>query len=109
MDKLLLKACQNGQKGVVMAFLKKDGININAVDETGSAPLHYACKKGYRDIVKMLLEKGADVTQISNTSVTPLHMAAVSGNKEIIKLLTDEGADINAADKEGRTVLIYAV
>ncbi len=36
-------------------------------------------------------------------------MAAVSGNKEIIKLLVDGGADINAADKEGRTVLIYAV
>ena len=29
MEKLLLKACQNGQKGVVMSFLKKDGINVN--------------------------------------------------------------------------------
>ena len=53
MDKLLLKACQNGQKGVVLAFLKKDNVNVNAVDENGCAPIHYASRKGYRDIVKL--------------------------------------------------------
>lgn len=100
MEKLLLKACQNGQKGVVTAFLKKDGINVNAVDETGQAPIHYACQRGYRDIVKMLLDKGADANVISNTSVTPLHMAARSGNKEIVGMLVDAGADINATDKQ---------
>ena len=101
MEKLLLKACQNGQKGVVTAFLKKEGIDVNAVDELGFAPIHYVCKKGYRDIVKLLLEKDADVNIISNQSITPLHMAVISGNKEIIKLLVDAGADINATDREG--------
>ncbi len=48
MEKLLLKACQNGQKGVVTAFLKKEGIDVNAVDELGFAPIHYVCKKGLR-------------------------------------------------------------
>ena len=81
MEKLLLTACQNGQKGVVATFLKKDGININAVDETGMAPLHYASRKGYRDIVKLLVEKGADVNLISNKSITPLHLAVTSGNR----------------------------
>ena len=109
MEKLLLKACQNGQKGVVLAFLKKDGLNVNAVDEFGLAPLHYACKRGYRDIVKLLLDKEADVNQISNESMTPLHAASTSGNKEIIKLLFDAGADINATDKAGKTPLIYAI
>ena len=109
MDKLLLTACQNGQKGVVTAFLKKDNINVNAVDEMGFSPLHYVCKKGYRDIVKLLLAKDADVNQISNTSITPLHMAVQSGNKEIIQLLSEAGADLNATDKQGKTALIYAV
>ena len=109
MDKLLLTACQNGQKGVVMAFLKKDNINVNAVDEMGLSPLHYACRKGYRDIVKLLLGKDADVNQISNTNVTPLHMAVQSGNKEIIQLLSEAGADLNATDKAGKTALIYAM
>jgi len=109
MDKLLLTACKNGQKGVVMAFLKKDGINVNAVDEIGFSPLHYACKRGYRDIIKLLLDKDADVNLISNESITPLHMAVTSGNKEVVKLLTDAGSDINATDKAGKTPLIYAV
>ena len=73
MEQLLLKACQNGQKGVVIAFLKKDGINVDAVDGAGLSPLHYACKKGYKDIVKLLLDKGANINAISNTSVSPLH------------------------------------
>ena len=109
MDKLLLKACQNGQKGVVLAFLKKDNVNVNAVDENGCAPIHYASRKGYRDIVKLLLEKGADAAQISNQSVTPLHMAVMSGNKEVIQLLAEAGADLDATDKEGKTALVYAV
>ena len=81
MEKLLLTACQNGQKGVVITFLKKDGININAVDEIGMSPVHYASRKGYRDIVKLLIEKGADVNLISNESITPLHLAVTSGNQ----------------------------
>ena len=84
MEQLLLKACQNGQKGVVLAFLKKDGLNVNAVDKEGYSSLHYACLKGYKDIVKLLLEKGADVGVISNRNVTPFQLACVSGNKEII-------------------------
>lgn len=109
MNKLLLKACENGQKGVVLAFLKKDGIDVNAVDEIGFSPLHYSCKKGYKDIVKLLLEKDADATLISNQSITPLHMAMIPGNKEIVQMLVDAGADVNATDKEGKTPLIYGI
>ena len=102
MEQLLLKACQNGQKGVVIAFLKKDGINVDAVDGAGLAPLHYACRKGFKDIVKLLLDKGANVNALSNTSVSPLHCAAMSGNKEVVKLLADGDADIGATDKDGK-------
>lgn len=109
MEQLLLKACQNGQKGVVIAFLKKDGINVDAVDGEGLSPLHFACRKGYKDIVKLLLEKGANVNALSNTSVTPLHFAAASGNKEVIKLAVDGGADVSATDKEGKNPLMYAI
>ena len=109
MEKLLLKACQNGQKGVVIAFLKKEGINVDAVNEDGFAPLHFACAKGYKDIVKMLLDKGANASIISNQSITPLHFAAKSGHKEVLQLILDAGADINATDKQGKTPLIYAI
>ena len=109
MNKLLLKACENGQKGVVLAFLKKDGIDVNAVDEIGFSPLHYSCKKGFRDIVKLLLDKDADVNTLSNESITPLHMAMIPGNREIVKMLVEAGADINATDKNGTTAVMYGI
>ena len=74
-----------------------------------SAFLHFACAKGYKDIVKMLLDKGANASIISNQSITPLHFAAKSGHKEVLQLILDAGADINATDKQGKTPLIYAI
>lgn len=109
LDDLFLKACQNGQKSVVITFLKKGGINVDKRDANGFTPLHHACKKGARDIVKLLVENNADVNAASNTSITPLHFAASTGNQEIIACLLDAGADVNATDKEGKSVLIYSV
>ena len=109
MDKILIKACQNGQKGIVESFLKRNNMNINHVDNDGYAALHYACAKGTRDIVKMLIAHGADVSLASNKGVTPLHLAAKTGSKEIIKMLVDEGADINVTDDSGESVIIYGI
>ena len=71
LDDLFLKACENGQKSVVITFLKKGGINVDKRDANGFTPLHHACKKGARDIVKLLIENSADVNMMSNTSITP--------------------------------------
>ena len=57
-----LNACRNGQKGIVQIFLKKGGIDVNKRDAEGNTPLHYACLKGYRDIVNLLLDSEADAT-----------------------------------------------
>lgn len=84
----------------------KGGINVNKRDAEGNTPLHYACLKGFRDIVNMLLEHDADVSVANNCAETPLHTAARSGNKEIIGKLIQYGADQDATDKDGRTPLI---
>ena len=101
-----LNACRSGQKSIVQIFLKKGGIDVNKRDAEGNTPLHYACLKGYRDIVSLLLENKADATAVNNQSETPLHAAARTGNKEIIERLLDCGSDINATDKDGKTPLI---
>ena len=101
-----LNACRNGQKSIVQIFLQKGGINVNKRDAEGNTPLHYACLKGFRDIVNMLLEHDADVSVANNCAETPLHTAARSGNKEIIGKLIQYGADQDATDKDGRTPLI---
>ena len=87
-----LNACRNGQKGIVQIFLKKGGIDVNKRDAEGNTPLHYACLKGYRDIVNLLLDNDADVSIANNLSETPLHAASRSGNKEIIGRLDGIGS-----------------
>lgn len=108
-NSLFLKACQNGQKGIVLSFLKRGGININRKDNAGFTPLHYACRKGTRDIARILIENDADVNVMSNRGVTPLHLAASIGSKEIMRLLIEAGADVDATDNSGQSVMIYAI
>ena len=57
-----LNACRNGQKSIVQIFLKKGGIDVNKRDAEGNTPLYYACLKGFRDIVSLLLDSDADVS-----------------------------------------------
>ena len=66
-----LNACRNGQKSIVQIFLKKGGIDVNKRDAEGNTPLYYACLKGLRDIVGLLLDSDADVSIANNCSETP--------------------------------------
>lgn len=85
---------------------EKGGIDLNKRDAEGNTPLYYACLKGYRDIVILLLDNGADAAVANNRSESPLHAAARSGNKEIISRLVEKEIDLNTTDNEGRTPLL---
>ena len=69
-NQTFLNACRNGQKSIVQIFLKKGGIDINKRDQEGNTALYYACQKGYRDIVALLLDNDAD----ASSSDTKLQM-----------------------------------
>ena len=77
-------------------------------DQEGNTALYYACQKGYRDIVALLLDNDADASCVNNRSESPLHAAARSGNKEILGKLLQKGADINVTDNEGKTAMDVA-
>ena len=63
---MLINACKNAQKGVVQAFLKKGGVNLDKRDALGNTALLYACNKSAKDIVKLLIDGGADVNLMNN-------------------------------------------
>ena len=70
-NQTFLNACRNGQKSIVQIFLKKGGIDINKRDQEGNTALYYACQKGYRDIVALLLDNDADASCFNNRSESP--------------------------------------
>lgn len=76
----------------IIRFILDAGADID-VRYSGSTPLITAIKKGYMDVVKLLIGYGADVNYADKKGKKPLYYAINSSKKnEIIKLLVDEGA-----------------
>ena len=76
----LVNACALGQLEKVK-FCLTHGINPNDCDFDGLTPLLNASIRGYREIVRVLLEHGADVSQL------PIKSASRWGHLSVLKLL----------------------
>ncbi|KAI4464129.1 ankyrin repeat-containing [Holotrichia oblita] len=110
---------------------------VNAEDQLGRTPLHYAASNGNTELVQLLLESGActeckfkysegrrvrrsgdnywkwnrlfmALTPPDIWGRTPLHLAAKAGHVEIVRLLIENSADVNAEDTKGITPLLLA-
>ncbi|KAI4464137.1 transient receptor potential channel pyrexia [Holotrichia oblita] len=110
---------------------------VNAEDQLGRTPLHYAASNGNTELVRLLLESGActeckfkysegrrvrrsgdnywkwnrlfmALTPPDIWGRTPLHLAAKAGHVEIVRLLIENSADVNAEDTKGITPLLLA-
>lgn len=81
-------------------FIPKDGI---------SKALTIATRKGYFDVVKLLIEKGVDVNARETCEFSALMEACCSGYIDIAKYLIEKGADVNVHEEMfGRTALMLA-
>ena len=101
----ITSACEAGDLATVNVLLMKYPKLIDITNKDGYNPLHCACLKGKKDIVKFLLDKGADINKSSVTGAydSALDLAAGSGQKEVVELLISRGADINAKNNLGST------
>ena len=85
------------------------GVNVQAKDDSGRTPLHYAAQDGDLPMVQCLLQVGAgvDVRQDADDA-TALHLASYFGHDWIVGLLLVNGANVRAATDDGRTPLHLA-
>lgn len=120
----------------VVEFLVAHGANVNARVKSGRSPLEEAVFCGHLALVEFLVAHGADVNAEDDSHTTPLSTAAVKGNLPLAEILVQHGArnmneslkaavsgnqpsmigflvahgaDVNTKDKDGISVLHYAV
>ena len=72
--------------------------SVNAVDEYGNSPLHYAAASGAADLVRLLLARGAIATLVNKASQTPCDMANDEGHAKLADEL--EAQMVFDADEE---------
>lgn len=94
----LLLATQESSRSClqIAETLIKAGANVNVVRRDGMTALRYACWKGDRSIVSMLICAGADVNYASEAGDTALTTLICEGPKDrhaMARLLLQAGAD----------------
>ncbi len=86
------------------------GVDINARNVRGHAPIHLATAKGNSDVVQLLIENGVDVNVVGTDSgCTSLHYAASLGYVDLCELLVRYGADTDAQTVKLETPLHLAI
>ncbi len=94
-------ACFEGDAEKVRRLLTEEYANPNSLNNRRKQhPLYVACKRGFIEIVKLLLVHGADPNQPIKGNIYPLEASIERGDYEIVKILLDYRADLNIICKE---------
>lgn len=84
-------AAQHGQTAALYLMSMKWSVDIDAPDNEGRTPLHWAAYKGHTDSVRLLLALDARCDAVDSGKLTPLHWAAIKGNSETCNVLLQGG------------------
>ena len=85
------------------------GADVDATDNSGVRPLHYAILYGHLEAVEQFINAGADVDAADNSGKRPLDYAILVRDNEIAEILTDAGADISSLPGSSETSLHLAI
>jgi hypothetical protein len=87
------------------------GIDVNAADADGVAPIMLSASRGWLEVMAVLIERGALVNAKDKHGRTPLMYLSARcwwRTDDVAELLIEHGAKINAKDHKGRTALMHA-
>ncbi|RPA92068.1 hypothetical protein L873DRAFT_1711498, partial [Choiromyces venosus 120613-1] len=100
-----------GLAEIAIGLLDMGSISVNPRDGMGCTPLVWAIRRGYEEVVRLLLDSAdVDADSMGIDRRMPLHWAAAKGDEGIVKLLLERNEvspDSPAID--GQTPLFYAV
>uniref|UniRef100_A0A8C8MDB7 Ion transport domain-containing protein n=1 Tax=Oncorhynchus tshawytscha TaxID=74940 RepID=A0A8C8MDB7_ONCTS len=82
---------------------------LNARDEEGNTPLHWAVQRTQRESCACLLDLGADSNILNLRLMSPLHLAVSLGHNPLVELLlSHSNTDANLMGGQGNTPLMLA-
>jgi uncharacterized protein len=73
------------------------GADVNAVNRTGDAAIHFAVTMGFDSVVQLLADKGADVNVKNKRGLTPLALARGGGGRRGVPADDEAGPDSSGA------------
>lgn len=91
-------------------LLLEYGADVNSKNTMGRTALFFACKYGYEDIVKLLIDENAIINDDADSCIyeVPLIEATKNGHQNIVELLIKHNVNIFQEDCDGKTALLYA-
>lgn len=102
----------NGQYQIVEFLIKYlNPVDVNALTDEGSTPLHWAALNGHLKIVEKLLEAGADATIKNSSGRSPVTLAEQQSHLEVVQVLLksydpeeEEEENMNSLDENGNVI-----
>ncbi|XP_064077569.1 ankyrin-3-like [Macrobrachium nipponense] len=103
----LMEAAESGSQEICKILI---GSVIDETDNDGNTALHLAVKRGYSQVVKVLLSHGANPKCQNKAGITPIHEGANQRTKNCLELLCESAKpDIFQVDKKGKNVIHFSV
>ncbi|KAK5623877.1 acyl-CoA binding domain-containing protein 6 [Crenichthys baileyi] len=100
-DKNIFDYCRENNIEHIRNAISSQKMDVNTKDEEGRALLHWACDRGHKELVSVLLQHKADINTQDNEGQTALHYASACEFADIVELLLNSGADPSIKDMEG--------
>eukprot|EP01130_Rhizamoeba_saxonica_P009009 TRINITY_DN3655_c0_g3_i1.p1 TRINITY_DN3655_c0_g3~~TRINITY_DN3655_c0_g3_i1.p1 ORF type:complete len:693 (-),score=87.62 TRINITY_DN3655_c0_g3_i1:24-1979(-) len=108
-ESMICLACKFGTPNMVNVLIEM-GCNYLKPDINGCTGFHHVCRRGYTDIVSLMLDKCDDslISIADNNGASGLHYACMHGYSiELFRMLLNHRVFINCKDKSGLTPLHY--
>ena len=112
----LYQACRDGNKHLALDMISRlvaipEHNRVIRHDDWDSTPLHESCRRGWLDVVQLLVEKVNHEINVTTkrSRQSPLHISCRYGGVDIVRCLTKHGCNPVLRDWSGKEPLDYAL
>lgn len=94
-------AAAGGTEGHVatVRWLLEAGAAVDARDQHGCQPLHWAARGGHPEVMQLLVAYGADSSAVDSSGVTALHLYCGEGHLAIVQALATPDLEANDGNR----------